>query len=194
MAETEAGSKTSIVSYLLQGQVWWRFPRDWEGQDFSDLGVRLLSPLRHGMPPRMVGQPPRHDGDRVLFIAPVLVLEHQSGDLHKNVLGRVIERIRIASGQVSIPRLYHSSVIFERLPDEAAVEERIENQVFYNQTFYNRALTPENCAFAAEMGAPKPPYLFLADAAEAVLTEDIQRAIIYLFGNSRRFSLSAAYR
>lgn len=166
----------------LRGEAWCRVPCDWTGVAFPSLGIVVHAP--HRVEPHLTGMTTvtrlgSHPEN--IVTSPFLVLEdpREREDVH-DVLPLLLDRLRFASGQSSIPRGYASiRGPSSGLHPESSAHDFSDTDIGYNQLFYPKAITAEHCELAAGSDELPAPYLFLIDAADAVLNDDFRRAIIY---------------
>lgn len=166
----------------LRGEAWWRVPCAWTGVSFPSLGVVVHAP--HRVRSRLLGTTTvtrLESTSENIVISSCLTLEDVHGGVDvREVLPVLLDRLRFASGQASLPRGYftirgpESELSVESPPHDSSIDGD-----GFNQLFYPKAITAEHCELAAANDETLAPYLFLIDAADAVLNDDFRRAIIY---------------
>jgi hypothetical protein len=96
------------------------------------------------------------------------------------LLNQLVQRLRFASGQVSIPRL--PLVVSTRgnaLPLPLPDPEPLGPGALLNRVWSGAPITQESCREAGRARDVPAPYVLLADAAEAVASCEPVRAILY---------------
>lgn len=167
----------------LTGDIWWRLPTEWPGLAFPALGMHLHAPHRIRRHENdSVSVTKLRDVNEVMVVSSYLNVEVSTNDFleAREAVTLLLDRLRFGSGQVSIPRSY--SLFwwegFDLHPELEPGNFETEGSN-WNQVFASKAVTHEACEVAASATEVLPPYMFLIDAADAVLHDDFRRAIIY---------------